>query len=321
MQKIRVGIAGYGNLGRGVELALKKCPDMELVGIFSRRATKKEGISIPLSDAADYQNQIDVMILCGGSATDLPTQGPSLAKLFNTVDSFDTHAKIPEYFESVDAVAKEHGHLSLISCGWDPGLFSLNRLLAQSILPEGDDYTFWGKGISQGHSDAIRRIEGVLDAKQYTIPLENALERVRANERPVLTTGEKHRRLCYVVAEEGADLAEIERKICTMPHYFDEYQTEVHFISQEELNRDHSGMPHGGMVIRTGITGESTPQKMEFHLDLGSNPEFTGSVLVAYARAIAKMSSEGKTGAVTVFDIPFAALSPMSGADLRKKLL
>ncbi len=321
MKKIRVGIAGYGNLGRGVELALKKCPDMELVGIFSRRATKKEGISIPLSDAADYQKQIDVMILCGGSATDLPIQGPSLAKLFNTVDSFDTHAKIPEYFESVDAVAKEHGHLSLISCGWDPGLFSLNRLLAQAILPEGDDYTFWGKGISQGHSDAIRRIDGVLDAKQYTIALENALERVRANERPVLTTGEKHRRLCYVVAEEGADLAEIERKICTMPHYFDEYQTEVHFISQEELNRDHSGMPHGGMAIRTGITGKSTPQKMEFQLDLGSNPEFTGSVLVAYARAIAKMSSEGKTGAVTVFDIPFAALSPMNGVDLRKKLL
>lgn len=321
MQKIRVGIAGYGNLGRGVELALKKCPDMELVGIFSRRATKKEGLNIPLSDAADYQNQIDVMILCGGSATDLPTQGPSLAKLFNTVDSFDTHAKIPEYFESVDTVARENGHLSLISCGWDPGLFSLNRLLAQSILPEGDDYTFWGKGISQGHSDAIRRIDGVLDAKQYTIPLENALERVRANERPVLTTGEKHRRLCYVVAENGADLAEIERKICTMPHYFDEYQTEVHFITQEELNRDHSGMPHGGMVIRTGITGENTPQKMEFHLDLGSNPEFTGSVLVAYARAIAKMSHEGRNGAVTVFDIPFAALSPMSGADLRKKLL
>lgn len=321
MQKIRVGIAGYGNLGRGVEYALQKCPDMELVGVFTRRATRKDGIMIPITDAADYQDKIDVMILCGGSATDLPVQGPELAALFNTVDSFDTHAKIPEYFGKVDAVAKAHGHLSLISCGWDPGLFSLNRLLAQSVLPDGDDYTFWGKGISQGHSDAIRRIDGVVDAKQYTIPLDAALTRVRANERPVLTTGEKHRRLCYVVAAEGADLAEIERKICTMPHYFDEYQTEVHFISQEELNRDHSGMPHGGMVIRTGTTGENTPQKVEFHLELGSNPEFTGSVLTAYARAIAKLRAEGKTGAVTVFDIPFAALSLLSGAELRKNLL
>ncbi len=321
MSKIRVGIAGYGNLGRGVELALAKCEDMELVGVFTRRATEKNGKMIPIVDAKDYRDQIDVMILCGGSATDLPVQGPELAAMFNTVDSFDTHAKIPEYFEKIDAVATENGHLSLISCGWDPGLFSLNRLLSQAILPDGDDYTFWGKGISQGHSDAIRRIDGVADAKQYTIPLESALERVRNNEHPVLATGEKHRRLCYVVAKEGADLDKIKEQICTMPHYFDEYQTEVVFVSQEELDRDHSGMPHGGMVIRTGITGENTKQKMEFHLELESNPEFTGSVLVAYARAIARLSRDGRKGAVSVFDIPFAALSPMNRSELLKNLL
>lgn len=323
---IRIAINGYGNLGRGVEKAIKKNPDMELVAVFSRRG--KPGMMtdtgipmINLNDVESYKDKIDVMILCGGSATDLPVQGPAMAKLFNTVDSFDTHAKIPEYYEVMDQVAKETGHLSLISCGWDPGLFSLARVLFSSVLPDGVDYTFWGKGVSQGHSDAIRRIEGVVDARQYTVPVQEAVEAAKSSARPNLTTRQKHTRECYVVVEEGADKARIEKEIVTMPNYFADYDTTVHFISQEELNKNHAGLPHGGFVIRNGETSEGTTQVAQLSLNLDSNPEFTSSVLVAYARAIYRLAAKGNTGAVTVIDVPFAALSMKDEATLRKEMI
>ena len=325
MNKTRIGIVGYGNLGKGVRKALNQNPDIELEAIFTRRDVKSisenDDKMVHISKIADYKDKIDVMILCGGSATDLAEQGPMVAEMFNTVDSFDTHAKIPEYFAHMDEVAKKAGTLSIISVGWDPGLFSLNRLMGHVVLPQGEDYTFWGKGVSQGHSDAIRRVEGVKNGIQYTVPIEKALDKVRSGENPNLTTREKHERICYVVAEEGADLEKIENEIKNMPNYFSDYDTTVHFISEEELKRDHSGMPHGGFVIRTGVTGENTKQKIEFQLNLESNPEFTSSVLVAYARAINKLSKEGKIGACTVFDIPFGYLSPKSPAELRKELL
>ncbi|GJM75406.1 meso-diaminopimelate D-dehydrogenase [Paenibacillus macerans] len=322
--KIKAGIVGYGNLGRGVELALKQNPDFQLQAIFSRRKPDEVAASggvVHISEIEKYKGDIDVLILCGGSATDLPEQGPELAALFNTVDSFDTHAKIPEYFEKVNAAATKAGTVSVISTGWDPGLFSLNRLLAEAVLPEGKEYTFWGKGVSQGHSDAIRRVAGVKDGKQYTIPVEAAVERVRKGENPELTTREKHLRECYVVAEAGADLAKIEHEIKTMPNYFSDYDTTVHFISEEELKANHSTMPHGGMVLRSGRTGKDSTQLIEFGLKLDSNPEFTASVLVAYARAVYKLSQAGESGAKTVFDIPFGLLSPKSPEQLRKELL
>lgn len=322
---IKIGILGYGNLGRGVELAVGHCPDMELVGVFTRRApetVKTEGAKVyPLEQAEAMADQIDVMILCGGSATDLPEQTPRFARLFNVVDSFDTHANIPAHFDAVDQAAKAGGKVAAISLGWDPGLFSLNRLMAQSILPQGAGYTFWGKGVSQGHSDAIRRIDGVQDARQYTIPVPSALEAVRAGDAPQLTTRQKHTRECFVVAKEGADLARIEKEIVTMPNYFSDYDTTVHFISQEELDRDHGGIPHGGFVIHTGKTGGENNHVIEYSLKLDSNPEFTASVLVAYARAVARLNREGKTGCKTVFDIPPAYLSPLSGEELRKTML
>jgi len=322
--RIRVGIVGYGNLGRGVELAIAQNPDMQLDAIFTRRdpaSISSETKAYSIEDAEKFVNELDVMILCGGSATDLPEQGPQFAKLFNVVDSFDTHALIPEYFDAVNSAANESGKLAVISTGWDPGLFSLNRLLFESILPEGNGYTFWGKGVSQGHSDAIRRIAGVKDGKQYTIPVEAAVQSVRNGENPELSTREKHLRECFVVAEEGADQARIRDEIVSMPNYFADYDTVVHFISEEELKRDHSAMPHGGLVLRSGKTGTNTTQIMEFGLNLGSNPEFTSSVLVAYARAAFKLHKEGQVGAKTVFDIPFGYLSPKSAAELRKELL
>ncbi|GIO86875.1 diaminopimelate dehydrogenase [Paenibacillus faecis] len=321
---IKVGIVGYGNLGRGVEKAIKQNPDIELKAIFSRRQPDEVAAAngvVHISEIEKYKGDIDVMILCGGSATDLPEQGPELAALFNTVDSFDTHAKIPEYFEKVNAAAVKGGNVSVISTGWDPGLFSLNRLLAEAVLPEGKEYTFWGKGVSQGHSDAIRRVKGVKNGVQYTIPVESAVERVRNGENPELSTREKHLRDCYVVAEEGADLAAIEREIKEMPNYFADYDTTVHFISEEELKKNHSAMPHGGTVLRSGLTGENSKQIIEFGLKLDSNPEFTASVLVAYARAVYKLSQAGQAGAKTVFDIPFGLLSPKSPEQLRKELL
>ena len=326
---IRIGIAGYGNLGRGIECAVKQNPDMELKAVFTRRdpasvSILTAGVPVyPMEKAAEMENEIDVLILCGGSATDLPVQTPALAAHFNVVDSFDTHAKIPEHFEAVNAAAKAAGKVAVISAGWDPGMFSLNRLYANAILPDGKDYTFWGKGVSQGHSDAIRRIEGVKDARQYTIPVESALEAVRAGKNPELTTREKHTRLCYVVAEEGADLARIENEIKTMPNYFSDYDTTVHFISQEELNRDHAGLPHGGFVIRSGKTGwdNENSHVIEYSLKLDSNPQFTASVIVACARAAARMQQEGQTGCKTMFDIPPAYLSPKSGEELRRTLL
>lgn len=326
---IKVGIMGYGNLGRGIECAVKQNPDMELVAVFTRRAPETvkiltEGVQVyHVDEALNLKDKIDVLILCGGSATDLPVQTPEYAKYFNVIDSFDTHAKIPEHFSNVDASAKESGHVAVISCGWDPGMFSLNRLYANAILPDGKDYTFWGKGVSQGHSDAIRRIEGVLDAKQYTIPVEAALEAVRSGANPELTTREKHLRECFVVASDGADLAKIESEIVNMPNYFADYDTTVHFISMEELKRDHSGIPHGGFVIRSGKTGwngENT-HIIEYRLKLDSNPEFTSSVIVAAARAAVRMKKEGMTGCKTMFDIPPAYLSPLSGEELRKNLL
>lgn len=328
-EKIRIGIMGYGNLGRGVELAIRQNPDMELVGVFTRRdphslhILTKTATVYPVSKAAELQNQIDVMLLCGGSATDLPKQSPEYAALFNTVDSFDNHAKIPAHFEACDAAARKSGHISMISVGWDPGVFSMQRLLGNCILPQGKDYTFWGKGVSQGHSDAIRRIEGVLDGKQYTIPVPSALERVRNGENPTFTTREKHTRECFVVAEAGADKERIEREIVTMPNYFADYDTTVHFLSQEEFIKAHSGIAHGGFVIRSGKTGEQqeTDQLIEYSLKLGSNPEFTASVLVCYARAVARMHREGQSGAKTVFDVPPAYLSPLSGSALREQLL
>ncbi|AZS13527.1 diaminopimelate dehydrogenase [Paenibacillus lutimineralis] len=321
---IKVGIVGYGNLGRGVEKAIKQNPDIELRAIFSRRnpddVAAANGV-VHISEIEKYKGDIDVLILCGGSATDLPQQGPEFAAMFNTVDSFDTHAKIPEYFEQVNDAATKGGNVSLISTGWDPGLFSLNRLLAQSVLPEGKEYTFWGKGVSQGHSDAIRRVAGVKNGVQYTIPVEAAVERVRKGENPELSTREKHLRECFVVAEEGADLAKIESEIKEMPNYFADYDTIVHFISEEELKKDHSAMPHGGMVLRSGKTGENNTQIYEFALKLDSNPEFTASVLVAYARAVYKLSQAGQSGARTVFDIPFGLMSPKSPEQLRKEIL
>lgn len=323
--KIRVGIVGYGNLGKGVRKAINQNTDIELKAIFTRREVSKvsenDNLMFHISKIGDFKDKIDVMILCGGSATDLVEQGPMVAEMFNTVDSFDTHAKIPAYFDKMNEVSTASGNLSIISVGWDPGLFSLNRLLGNAVLPNGKDYTFWGKGVSQGHSDAIRRIQGVKNGIQYTIPIEAALERVRSGENPDLTTREKHLRECFVVAEEGADQTKIEEEIKNMPNYFSDYDTTVYFITEEELKRDHSGMPHGGFVIRTGETGEGTKQRIEFSLELGSNPEFTSSVLVAYARAISKMAKEGKKGALTVFDVPFGYLSSKTPAELRKELL
>ena len=325
---IKVGIAGYGNLGKGVESALLHSEDMELVGIFTRRApeTVKTATGAPVyswDEAKNMQNDIDVMILCGGSANDLPTQTAEMAQYFNVIDSFDTHANIPEHFDMVDAVSKKSGKISIISVGWDPGLFSLNRLFGQAILPDGCDYTFWGKGVSQGHSDAIRRIPGVKDGKQYTIPSDEALEKVRNGENPELTTREKHTRECFVVAEEGADKEEIRKAIVTMPNYFADYDTTVHFISQEELDRDHSGIPHGGVVFRTGVTGINGEHKhvIEYKLTLDSNPGFTSSVLVAYARAAFRMHSENQCGCKTVFDVAPAYLHPASPEEQRKTLL
>lgn len=326
---IRIGILGYGNLGRGVECAIKHNPDMELAAVFTRRDPETVHIlteNVPVyrtEEAVKMKDSIDVLILCGGSATDLPKQTPEYARYFNVVDSFDTHARIPEHFEAVDKAAGESGHVGLISVGWDPGMFSLNRMYAGAVLPGGRDYTFWGKGVSQGHSDAIRRIPGVKDARQYTIPVEEALEEVRSGKNPELTTRQKHTRECFVVAEEGADLGEIEREIVTMPNYFADYDTTVHFISQEELDRDHKGIPHGGFVICTGKTGwdDENSHVIEYSLKLDSNPEFTASVIAAYARAAYRMNQEGQTGCKTVLDIPPAYLSAESGENLRKHLL
>ncbi len=326
---IRIGIFGYGNLGRGIEAAIRKNPDMELCAVFTRRppeTVKINTIGVPVyhADTAQaHKNDIDVLIMCGGSATDLPAQTPAMAKYFNVVDSFDTHAKIPEHFENVDSVAKNAGKVALISVGWDPGMFSLNRLYAAAVLPDGKDYTFWGRGVSQGHSDAIRRIDGVADAKQYTVPTEEALASVRSGSCPALTTRQKHTRECYVVAKEGADLARIESEIKNMPNYFADYDTTVHFISAEELERDHSGIPHGGFVIRTGKTGFENEHNhvIEYSLKLDSNPEFTASVIVAYARAAYRLAEMGQSGCKTVLDIPPALLSPDSPEEQRAKLL
>ena len=326
---IRIGIFGYGNLGRGVEAAILQNPDMTLAAVFTRRdpSTLKiqtEGVPVlHVDDAPSMTDKIDVMVLCGGSATDLPTQTPAIASLFNCVDSFDTHAKIPEHFAAVNEAAKASGNLAMISVGWDPGLFSLMRAYTGAVLPCGKDYTFWGKGVSQGHSDAIRRIDGVIDARQYTVPVDEALSAVRSGSAPDLTTRQKHTRECFVVAAEGADKARIEQEIVTMPNYFADYDTTVHFISLEELRRDHSGIPHGGFVIRSGKTGfsESSNNIIEFSLKLDSNPEFTSSVIVAYARAIYRLSAEGVSGAKTVLDIPPAYLSPLTPEELRATLL
>lgn len=326
---IRVAIFGYGNLGKGVECAISKNKDMELVGVFTRRdpstvTIQTEGVKVYKEDEIlSMKDSIDVLVLCGGSATDLPEQTPKYAGLFNVVDSFDTHARIPEHFANVDKAAKENGKTCLISCGWDPGMFSLNRLYANCILPEGKDYTFWGKGVSQGHSDAVRRIEGVKDCRQYTIPVDAALDAVRAGKQPELTTREKHTRECFVVPCEGADLAKIESEIKNMPNYFSDYDTTVHFITEEEMKANHSGLPHGGNVIRTGVTGMHNEHThvIEYKLTLDSNPEFTGSVLAAYARAIVRLNKEGNTGCKTVFDIAPAYLSELSGEELRAHLL
>ncbi|MBQ8147208.1 MAG: diaminopimelate dehydrogenase [Lachnospiraceae bacterium] len=326
---IRVGIMGYGNLGRGIECAIRQNADMELKAVFTRRDPKTvkiltEGVKVySTEEAIRMKDELDILILCGGSATDLPEQTKEYAKYFNVIDSFDTHARIPEHYANVDAVAKESGNIAIISSGWDPGMFSLNRLYAGAVLPAGKDYTFWGKGVSQGHSDAIRRIEGVANAKQYTIPIEKALEAVRGGSNPELTTREKHLRECFVVAKEGADLAKIEQEIKTMPNYFADYDTIVHFITEDEMQRDHSGIPHGGFVIRSGKTGweEEHNHIIEYSLKLDSNPEFTASVIVAYARAAVRMKEEGMTGCKTVFDVAPAYLSPLSGEELRAHLL
>ena len=324
---IRIGIFGYGNLGRGVEAAVKQNPDMSLVAVFTRRDPETLKINTPdvpvvhADKVEEYKDKIDVMILCGGSATDLPVQTPDLTRIFNCVDSFDNHSRIPQHFADVDAAANESGKVCLISCGWDPGMFSLNRLYASAVLPEGKDYTFWGKGVSQGHSDAIRRIEGVVDARQYTVPVETALNAVRNGEYPEFTARDKHTRECYVVVEEGADKARIENEIKTMPAYFADYNTTVNFISLEELKRDHSGIPHGGVVIRTGKTGSGNEHVIEYSLKLDSNPEFTSSVLVAFARAVYRLSKQGISGCKTVFDIPPAYLSMYSPEELRKNML
>lgn len=326
---IRIGILGYGNLGRGVENAIRQNDDMELTAVFTRRnpddlkiATETAKV-YSVDDAEKMADQIDVMIICGGSATDLPVQTPKYVQYFNVIDSFDTHANIPTHFNNVDEAAKKSGKVGIISVGWDPGMFSLNRLYANCILPEGKDYTFWGKGVSQGHSDAVRRIEGVIDARQYTIPVQAALDAVRNGENPDLTTREKHTRECFVVAEEGADKARIEKEIKEMPNYFADYDTTVHFIDMEEMKRNHSGIPHGGFVIRTGKTGLNKEQNhvIEYSLKLDSNPGFTSSVLVAYARAAYRLNKEGQTGCKTVFDVAPAYLSPLSGEEIRAHLL
>ena len=327
--RIRIGILGYGNLGRGVECAVKQNPDMEVTAVFTRRDPKDVTILTEsaqvchVSEAEKWTDKIDVMILCGGSATDLPEQTPKYASMFHVVDSFDTHARIPEHFANVDAAAKEGGKVGVISVGWDPGMFSLNRMYANAILPDGKDYTFWGKGVSQGHSDAIRRVKGVKDGKQYTIPVDAALEAVRNGEDPDLTTREKHTRECFVVLEDGADAAAVEEEIKNMPNYFVDYDTTVHFISEEELKRDHSGIPHGGFVLRSGRTGweGENHHLIEYSLKLDSNPEFTSSVIAAYARAAYKLAEEGQTGCKTVFDIAPAYLSPKTGEELRASLL
>ena len=326
---MRLGILGYGNLGRGVESAVEQNPDMELVAVFTRRnpedlkINSKTAKVLNISELKNWVDKIDVLILCGGSATDLPVQTPECAKMFNVVDSFDTHARIPEHYKNVDEAAKSGNKVAIISVGWDPGLFSLNRLYANAILPEGNDYTFWGKGISQGHSDAIRRIDGVKNAKQYTVPVEEALDSVKNCENPTLTTRDKHTRECYVVLEDGADAKRIEQEIKTMPNYFADYNTTVNFISEEELKEKHSGIPHGGFVIRTGKTGLNKEHNhvIEYSLKLDSNPEFTSSVLVAYARAAYKLSLEGQAGCKTVFDIAPAYLSSKSPEELRKSML
>ena len=325
---LNIAIVGYGNLGKGVELAVMQNSDISLYGVFTRRSADSiktlSGASVyPISDILSHKDKIDVVIICGGSATDLPVQTPELAKNFNVIDSFDTHAKIPEHFENVDNAAKAAGKTAIISVGWDPGMFSLNRLYANCILPDGKDYTFWGKGVSQGHSDAIRRIEGVKDARQYTVPVEGALEKVRAGENPELTTRQKHTRECFVVAEDTADKARIEEQIKSMPNYFADYDTTVNFISEEELKQNHSAIPHGGFVIRCGKTGVNGENKhiIEYSLKLDSNPEFTASVLIAYARAAYRMNKEGTVGCKTVFDVPPAYLSPKSSKELIKTLL
>ena len=323
-KKIRIGILGYGNLGRGALLAVQQNPDMELVGVFTRRDPKTISCTAPVyreNELLTMTDKIDVLILCGGSATDLPQQSPAWAEHFHIVDSFDNHSKIPEHFDACDKAARETNHIALISTGWDPGLFSMMRVLFDGVLPQGQGYTFWGKGVSQGHSDAIRRVAGVQDARQYTVPVESALEQVRSGSNPQLSTGDKHKRVCYVVAQEGADKARIENEIKTMPAYFADYDTTVHFISQEELLRDHSGIPHGGFVIHTAVTGQANKQKMEFSLALDSNPEFTASVLVACARAVMRFAEKQEFGAKTILDIPPAYLSPKSAEILRKEML
>lgn len=326
MDKIRIGIAGYGNLGKGVELAIRQNDDMQLMGVFTRRNPSSvktlSGCAVySMNDVEKYQNEIDVMIICGGSATDLPEQTPALAELFNVIDSFDTHARIPEHFANVDKSAKKSGHLTLISLGWDPGLFSLNRLYAESILPDGKTYTFWGKGVSQGHSDAIRRVDGVKKGIQYTVPADEAMEAVRSGSMPELSTRQKHTRECWVVPEESADLAKIEAEIKGMKNYFDEYDTTVNFISEQEFDAVHNKMSHGGFVMRSGITGENTQQMIEYSLKLDSNPEFTASVLICYARALYRLKNEGATGCKTAFDIAPAYLSKLSPEELRAKML
>ena len=326
---IKIGIYGYGNLGRGIECAIKQNTDMELAAVFTRRnpdsvTIQTAGVPVcSVSSVADWKDNIDVMILCGGSATDLPEQTPQLAELFHVIDSFDTHARIPEHFANVDAAAKKANHIGIISVGWDPGMFSLNRAYANAILPNGKDYTFWGKGVSQGHSDAIRRIEGVKNAKQYTIPIDTALDAVRAGKNPELSTREKHMRECFVVLEDGADAAKVEQEIKTMPNYFADYDTIVHFISEEELAKNHSGIPHGGFVIRSGKTGwnEENSHIIEYNIKLDSNPEFTSCVLVAYARAAYRLAKEGQSGCKTVFDIAPAYLCPQSNEELRAHFL
>lgn len=327
MTKIRIGILGYGNLGRGVEASIQQQPDMELVGVFSRRNPSdvetlfNDTNVFHIDETEKFKDKIDVMILCGGSATDLPEQAPQFAKDFNTVDSFDTHAKIPEFYQAVDEVAKPNGKTSIISVGWDPGLFSINRVLSESFLPKGTTYTFWGKGLSQGHSDAVRRVDGVKYGVQYTLPSEEAIERVRSGENPELETNEKHKRECFIVPEERADTEKIAHDIKTMPNYFADYDTTVNFITEEEMKRDHQAMPHGGFVIRSGETGEGDQQIIEFSLKLGSNPGFTASVLTAYARAAYRMNKKGLTGAQTVYDVAPADISPHSNADIRRDSL
>ena len=326
-EKIKIAVLGYGNLGRGVELAARNSKDLELSAVFSRRnPSEVKTCGVPVFSADEilsHKGKFDVLVLCGGSATDLPTQTPEFAQSFNVVDSFDTHAKIPEHFAAVDAAAKKGGNVGIIAVGWDPGLFSLNRLFGESVLENGSSYTFWGKGVSQGHSDAIRRIEGVVDARQYTVPIESALEQVRAGKNPNLTTREKHLRECYVVAQDGADKARIEKEIKTMPNYFADYDTSVHFIDLATLKKEHGGIPHGGFVLRSGATGERGENKhlIEFSLKLDSNPEFTASVLVAYARAAYRLAQKGERGAFSVFDIAPALLSPKSADELRREIL